>query len=221
MRIVVLGTGTNVGKTYVTARLAAALRGSARVLALKPIESGVVDGGGSDAEAIALAAGHALVKSPWRFIAPVSPHLAARQAGLTLALGEIVDWVASEEAKHAPTLTLIETAGGAFSPLAPGVTNAALAQALQPALWLLVAPDALGVLHDVSATQLALAAYHRAPDALVLTSARTLDASSGSNAAELRALGIANPLLTLAPGAEDVQELASWVRRASSVSPVL
>ena len=45
MRVVVLGTGTDVGKSFVTARLAAALHASGRrTLALKPIESGVAAG---------------------------------------------------------------------------------------------------------------------------------------------------------------------------------
>ena len=107
-------------------------------------------------------------------------------------------------------VTLIETAGGALSPLSATATNLDLARALSPALWLLVAPDALGVLHDCRVT---LAALGRAPDALALSAARALDASSGTNAEELRWLGIASPLCVLGPGARSVAPLVEWLLR--------
>lgn len=208
MRVVVLGTGTDVGKTYFTSQLASALASRTSVLALKPVESGVAPGETGDAGAIALAAGHPPALSPWRFARGVSPHLAAREQGVTLSPPALAAWVAREEARSHAAVTLIETAGGAFSPLALGATNADLALALEPALWLLVAPDALGVLHDVTAT---LRALPRAPDALVLCSARAADASTGSNAAELTRLGIAQVLLALEPQAADVTAAVSWL----------
>src|SRR6202000_2887278 len=88
---------------------------------------------------------------------------------------------------------IIETAGGVFSPLSPAKTNFDLALALEPALWVLVAADSLGVLHDVSATLQAMRARKRAPDHVILSGAREPDASTGPNAAELQALGIATP----------------------------
>lgn len=208
MRVVVLGTGTDVGKTYFTCRLAAALASRISVLALKPVESGVGPGETGDAGAIASAAGHAPALSPWRFARGVSPHLASREQGVTLGAPALAEWVAAEEAHSDAAVTLIETAGGAFSPLAWGATNVDLALALEPALWLLVAPDALGVLHDVTAT---LRALPRAPDALVLCSARAADASAGTNAAELARLGIAQVLLALQPQATDVTAAVSWL----------
>jgi dethiobiotin synthetase len=212
MRVVVLGTGTNVGKTYVTARLAAALSKAARVLALKPVESGVADESATDAARIAEGAGHATVVSPWRFTEPVSPHLAARASGSVLSVPEIANWVIAAERHYQPDITLIETAGGVFSPLSPIATNADLASVLESSLWLLVAPDSLGVLHDVTATLRALNAGYRRPDAVVLSSARASDASSGTNAAELLNLGIAEVRLTLGPNASGVDELATWLR---------
>jgi dethiobiotin synthetase len=95
---------------------------------------------------------------------------------------------------------IIESAGGCFSPLDAGVTNADFAFALEPAVWILVAPDALGVLHDVSATLGVLAARRRLPDHLVLCAAREPDASTGSNATELESLGIMTPAATLGRG---------------------
>jgi dethiobiotin synthetase len=210
MRVVVLGTGTNVGKTYVTARLANALAKTTRVLALKPVESGVTDEAATDAATIARGAGHPAVASPWRFAEPVSPHLAARACGAVLSVPEIAHWVVAAERRYQPDVTLVETAGGVFSPLSPIATNADLAGALESSLWLLVAPDSLGVLHDVSATLRALRAGYRRPDAVVLSSPRAPDASSGTNAAELAKLGITDVRLTLGPNASGVDGLAAW-----------
>jgi dethiobiotin synthetase len=198
VRIVVLGTGTDVGKTYVTAALARSLVRQGSVLALKPIESGVEPGVEGDAGTIALAASHAPMLSPWRFPRPVSPHLASREAGVSLDVAEVANWVAAQEHQHPAQHTLIELAGGAFSPLAPGVANVDLALALAPARWLLVAPDALGVLHDLTVT---LRALPRPPDAIVLSVSRRADASTGSNAAELARLGIADVVEVVGAGA--------------------
>jgi dethiobiotin synthetase len=212
MRVVMLGTGTDVGKTYVTRRLAEALRTRTSVLALKPIESGVVARSSSDAEWIAEAAGHAALLSPWRFANAVSPHLAAREAGQALDVAEIVAWTLAQERAHAPHVTLVETAGGALSPLAAGVTNLDLATALQPAFWILVAPDALGVLHDLSAT---LRALPRAPDAVVLSAARAADASTGTNARELAVLQI-TPVLSTVTRDGPAHAVADWLLAQTS-----
>jgi dethiobiotin synthetase len=212
MRIVMLGTGTDVGKTYVTARLAEAMATRRRVLALKPIESGVRAGSLGDAERIALAAGHEPKLSPWRFEPPVSPHLAARQAGQVLEVEQVARWVRAQEADCSPEVTLVETAGGALSPFGAGVTNLDLAVALAPALWILVAPDSLGVLHDVTAT---LRALPRAPDGVVLSAARAPDASSGTNARELSLLGISQVLGEVSR-AGDAAQLADAVLALTS-----
>ena len=93
---------------------------------------------------------------------------------------------------------MVETAGGVFSPLNVSSTNFDLALALEPAVWVLVAADALGVLHDVSATLQAMSARGRLPDHIVLSAARAADASTGSNAAELCTLGVVQPSAVLA-----------------------
>lgn len=210
MRVVVLGTGTNVGKTFVTACLARSLRAAGvATLALKPIESGVDEVSAGDAGSIAAAAGHPPALSRWRFADPVSPHLAARRAGTLLDEQQVADWVRDQERVAAPQVSLVELAGGAFSPIRPGGFNVDLALALLPAIWILVAPDSLGVLHDVRATLLALP---RPIDALVLSCARASDESTGTNAAELGTLGIASVLERLAPGAAHADVTAAWLR---------
>lgn len=208
MRVVILGTGTDVGKTYVTACLARSLREHVAVTALKPIESGVAPEVVGDAGAIAAAAGHAVVLSPWRFVRPVSPHLGAREAGSPIAVAEVAAWVTEQEKLGGAPISLVELAGGAFSPLGLGLTNVDLALALEPALWLLVAPDALGVLHDVTAT---LRALPRAPDAVVLSGSRPPDQSTGSNAEELTQLAIVDVLEVIAAGVSTSAATVDWL----------
>ena len=113
-------------------------------------------------------------------------------------------WVSEQEQTRQPDVTLIETAGGALSPLAPGLTNLQLAESLGPASWLVVAPDSLGVLHDLSVT---LRVLPRVPEAVVLSCARPADASTGTNAAELQRLGICEIAAVFGPNAGDSRPL--------------
>jgi dethiobiotin synthetase len=210
MRVVMLGTGTDVGKTYVTSALARGLSKSCRVLALKPIESGVAEGKVGDAGVIAQAAGHEPRLSRWRYRMPVSPHLASRESGDVIDPAAVAAWVKEQEEQASPDVALVELAGGAFSPLGPGLTNVDLALALEPALWFLVAPDALGVLHDLGA---ALRAMPRGPDAVLLCESRAADASTGTNAPELEMLGICSVLEVVAAGAHECVAAAAWLSR--------
>lgn len=181
MRIAVAGTGTEIGKTHVTCALARALSRTREVVALKPIESGGVE----DARALSEACGvetlphHALRE-------PISPHLAARREGVTLVMDDVAAWVRERERE----VTLVETAGGLFSPLGPAITNASLVEALDPDVLLLVAPDRLGVLHDVIATLAAWGERTRARIVVALSAPVSSDASTSTNASELEALGV-------------------------------
>jgi dethiobiotin synthetase len=214
MRVVVLGCGTGVGKTRLSVALLRELAARGQpALGLKPIESGLEGDDsagappGSDAAALAAAGS---LQPPGRHPLyalrdPLSPHLAARSAGIQIDVQHITTWVEAEERAVTPHVvsdsalwTVVETAGGVFSPLARGVANFELAQALEPAIWVLVAADALGVLHEVSSTLKAMRACGRVPEHLVLSGAREPDASTGSNAVELAALGIATPSAVLA-----------------------
>jgi dethiobiotin synthetase len=215
--VVVLGTGTGVGKTWVSVGLARALRSlGAFVLALKPIETGVVPNGtmaDSDAGQLARASSALPGDPPYRLLDAVSPHLAARRASAPISLGVALTYVREQialGAEFAPACVIVETAGGLLSPLADGVTNWDLARGLEPALWLLVAPDALGVLHDLSATLEVMKGRGRAPDHVLLSAARDPDSSTGTNASELRRLGIADPSASFGRSDQaDFLELAS------------
>ncbi len=227
-RIIVLGTGTGVGKTWVTALLARALRrAGAEVVALKPIETGVAASEGSDAALLASASSSTPADPPFVFPDPVSPHLAARRTGRAIDVAVVLEHVKQHETRlenrvtsHVTSFLIVETAGGCLTPLAPGVVNRDLATALDPATWILVAPDSLGVLHDVSATLGALAMRGRLPDRVVLSEARERDASTGTNAAELRELGIAAPVAVAARGDEQaLDDFALALLRESERGP--
>ncbi|HKQ70194.1 MAG TPA: hypothetical protein VJT73_12685, partial [Polyangiaceae bacterium] len=88
---------------------------------------------------------------------------------------------------------------------------------------LLVAPDRLGVLHDVTASLGLARARGFAPDALVLSTPGEPDASTGSNAAELQRLRIAEPLAifphTSPLDATSLQAASTLVDRFLSQAP--
>jgi len=213
-RVLLLGTGTGIGKTWTTLALTRALvqRGLS-ALALKPIESGVpiaFGPGDSDGELLARASSAVPPPPPYRLPDPISPHLAASRAALTLDLAQVVAYVEAAESSLTPhpDFVLLESAGGVFSPLGPGLTNFELARALDPSIWVLCAPDALGVLHQLTATLEAMKARGRQPDFVVLSAPETPDASTGTNAAELEKLGIARPAAVLGRHREaDVEPL--------------
>jgi dethiobiotin synthetase len=186
-RIVLVGTGTGIGKTHLGVALVHALAGMHRqVVGLKPVESGI-GLGVSDAELLAHVSSFPVKHpQPYALPDPISPHLAARRAGVDIEIERIVGWV---EACSAPS-TLIETAGGLLSPLNLDQTNLDLAVALKPEALVLVAVDRLGVLHDVRVCLVALSTLAPScPDPVVVLQApEHSDASTGTNREELRRL---------------------------------
>lgn len=185
--VVVAGTGTEIGKTMVACGLAAAWSQTFRAVAgVKPVESGYAGDGDVDALARVSTFHVKHFPAPYLFVAPVSPHIAARREGRSVDLGVIVDW--AERLRSAADGVVLELAGGLFTPLTDHETNADLLVALRPSKVVLVAPDRLGVLHDVLASSRAARAMGIALDALVLSAPERADASTGTNADELRLL---------------------------------
>jgi len=129
MRIIVLGTGTGVGKTWVAASLTRALRlAGAPIAGLKPIETGVANADeSSDAARLARESSILPLAPPFVFRDPVSPHLAARTAGEVISLAVVGEYVAdhekrlrSEVTSHVASFVLVETAGDASRRSLPG-----------------------------------------------------------------------------------------------------
>ena len=151
----IAGTGTDVGKTYVTASLIRGLReAGVAVEALKPVVSGFDPDApeGSDPAVLLQALGRdwspeTLAEiSPWRFQAPLSPPLAAAREGGRLS-GEMVIAHCRDRAARTPARTwlLVESAGGIMSPLDDTQTMLDLAAALAAPV-LLAAGSYLGTI---------------------------------------------------------------------------
>jgi dethiobiotin synthetase len=193
IRIAIAGTGTGVGKTTVAAGILAALRDAGRArLGLKPVESGYV-ADTSDASQLATAAGQALITPLYALAEPLSPHLAAERAGEKIDVNALQRWVEAAEATtqaahpEAAIVSVVELAGGLFTPLTLELMNLDLVSLLEPCRFVLVAADRLGAFHDVLASVWAAAALHRTPDAVVLNPISP-DHATPYNSNELRRL---------------------------------
>ena len=102
----ITGTDTDVGKSIVTAALAASAIGP--VAALKPIASGVPKGGHSeDATLLGFAAQHA-PEERFTWEEPLSPHRAAELSGHYAHLGETLAWIREKPCSQ----LLVEGVGG-------------------------------------------------------------------------------------------------------------
>jgi len=160
----ITATDTGVGKTHVGCALVRVIRQlGLPVEVLKPTESGCMsDESGqlrpADALALQQAAGN---QQPLeticshRFTAPLAPPEAARHEGRQLKLHNLID--ACRPVQDRGVFTLVEGAGGLYSPIADDALNIDLALALDLPM-LLVCPDRLGTL---SATLSAAENIHR------------------------------------------------------------
>jgi len=161
--VVVLGTGTEVGKTWVSCRLLELLRSDGvRVAARKPAQSFDPPGPGSapptDADVLAAASGEppGEVCPPHRSYAlALAPPMAAARLGQPAIRLESL--VAELRWPNGVGVGLVETAGGVRSPLADDADGAALAHRVAADLAVLVADAGLGTVHAVRSSAPALA----------------------------------------------------------------
>lgn len=153
----ITGTDTGVGKTVVTAALAAVLRADGvNVGVMKPIATGCVrrrEGLVSeDAEFLAKAADapEPLDEiSPIRLAEPLAPTVAAARAGVELDL--LPMWRAWDRLKRAHDVMLVEGIGGALCPVTPRQSVADLAQRFHLPV-LVVARPVLGTINHAAMT---------------------------------------------------------------------
>jgi len=151
--VLVAGTGTEVGKTWVSARLLEAWRAAGlTVAARKPAQSFAPGDGPTDADVLAGASGEDpdVVCPPARsYPVPMAPPMAADVLGRpvpTVAALADVDWPGAPVA-----LGLVETAGGVRSPQGDDGDVTDLIDALAPApdAVVLVADAGLGTVNAV------------------------------------------------------------------------
>ena len=168
--LVVSGTGTEVGKTVVTAAVAAlaASRGE-RVVVVKPVQTGEPPGAAGDLETVRRLAGVTRTRELARFPDPLSPEAAARVAGRTpLNLAEAA--VVIKQLQTEADLILVEGAGGLLVRYDPaGATIADLA-AMLGAPVLVVTTPGLGTLNHTALTVEALNARRLALAGVVIGS---------------------------------------------------
>lgn len=150
--LVISGTGTGVGKTVVTAAIAALAHDEGRrVAVLKPAQTGVAPDEPGDLADVARLAGPVTVRELRRYPDPLSPEAAARRSGIAP--------VTPPEAARAVTelsethdLVLVEGAGGLLVRFDPrGGTLVDLAWAVGAPL-LVVAAAGLGTLNATALT---------------------------------------------------------------------
>ncbi len=218
--VFVTGVGTGVGKTFVARALAAAARARGlRVVALKPLETGVAPTA-ADARALAGAADR--------------PEL-ADAPGLYRARAALAPWAATLEGEPAPDLasvvasaralegdadlSVIEGAGGLCVPIDAENDIAHLAVALGHPV-LLVAPDALGVLSSVITAGHAARALSVELAAVVLVAQRAPDPSARTNARILRAR-IEAPIIVFPHCDDDDAALARAAEASGLLDAVL
>ncbi|NKY86229.1 dethiobiotin synthase [Nocardia veterana] len=154
-RLIVTGTSTDVGKTVVTAALAAAAGAAGRSVAVcKPAQTGVLPGEPGDLAVVQRLAGVTRTLELARYPEPLAPDTAARRCGRPLlTLGETV---AGIDSLADADLTLIEGAGGLLVRVGD-FTLVDLAQKLDAPV-LVVAAAGLGTLNHSELTTRALAA---------------------------------------------------------------
>jgi len=164
--VFITGTDTGVGKTVIACGLVRALREEGvRVSVMKPVASGsfATPGGLRNPDALALieAAAHSRPEpyedvNPYCFEAPISPHIAAKEAVVDVDIGKIrqildrlvggADWV------------VVEGAGGWLAPISERQMMADLARALALPVLIVVGLK-LGCLNHAQLTRLAVKSH--------------------------------------------------------------
>lgn len=163
--VVILATDTEVGKTFIGCALAQALRHAGIVAkARKPVETGCASEDGqlvpADGRLLWAAAGKVEpldIVCPLRFSLPVAAPQAARHADTSLEFERDIAPIlrpathpANDNVPSAKSFWIIESAGGALSPLTDDHFNVQLALFTKLPV-ILVAPDRLGTLSTLFA----------------------------------------------------------------------
>ena len=199
----ITGTDTEIGKTHSAVALLRHWQAQGqRVLAMKPVASGceiLADGSWLNddvARLVAVTGQQDLdLMNPYRFLPPVSPHIAAREAGVEIALEHIVSHY-QQLALQADTV-LVEAAGGWLAPLGDGIYMEDMARALQLPVILVVGMR-LGCINHALLTERAIQASGLTLAGWVANRVVPQQLAYADNLATLKA-AIAAPLLLELP----------------------
>jgi dethiobiotin synthetase len=221
----VVGTDTGVGKTYVAARIVAALaREGVRVGVYKPAASGCRREGRSlvsdDALALWEAAGRPgklQAVCPQRFAAPLAPHLAAREERKEIDARRLRSGI--DYWRKRSDLVIVEGAGGLMSPIGERDYVADLAAEFGYPL-VVVAPNQIGTINSTLLTLMAAAARGLAIAGIVLNDVLppgSPDPSVRLNRMELETRCVPPVLCQLGHGEDVFDAEVDWRRFATSV----
>jgi len=221
----IVGTDTGVGKTYVAARIAAALfRAGKKAGVYKPAASGCrqIDDELISDDAVALweAAGKPGTLDavcPQRFIAPLAPHLAAREEGKELDAALLRRGL--EFWQRTSEIIIVEGAGGLMSPLGDHEYVADLATDFGFPL-IVVVPNRIGAINGALTTLIAAAARPKPlPVAGIvlndLLPPKADDPSTASNRRELASRCDVPILAQLGHGAGQFDAAIDWMALAN------
>lgn len=156
----VTGTDTGVGKTTISCALLRAFAAQGkRAIGMKPVVAGSEGGRWHDVEQLIAASNISAARAhvnPYAFDPPVSPHIAAQQAGIGIDLAVIQR--AYQALSNQADVVIVEGAGGFLVPLNAQQTGSDLARALNLPVILVVGMR-LGCLnHALLSAQAILAA---------------------------------------------------------------
>lgn len=136
----VTGTDTGVGKTTISCALLRAFAAQGKkAVGMKPVVAGSENGRWHDVEQLIAASNINAAReyvNPYAFDPPVSPHIAARQAGVDIDLAVIQR--AYQALSNQADIVIVEGAGGFLVPLNARQTGADLARALNLPVILVV-----------------------------------------------------------------------------------
>ena len=156
--VVMSGTGTDVGKTFVGAALLTALRADGwAVAARKPAQAfDPLDDAVHDADVLGDATGEdAATVCPQQrnYAMAMAPPMAAEALGApSFGIAELAAEIAGSWPQRRPDVGAVELAGGVASPMAIDGDGTALCDAIGPDLVVVVADAALGVINSVRLT---------------------------------------------------------------------
>lgn len=156
--VVVAGTGTDIGKTWTTVRLAEMLRSehSLDVAARKPAQSFENTDAKTDAALLATATGvepyDVCPEHRWYPLALAPPMAADALAVPNINLSDLLAEVDSSWPGRAPDIGFVELAGGVRSPIAHDADGVDLTHGLRPQVVVVVADSGLGAINSVRLT---------------------------------------------------------------------
>lgn len=225
----VTATGTDIGKTYVSAALLRHWRRqNLAVAALKPVMSGFdpMDVPGSDAGQLLMAMDAPMdlqglnLISPWRFKAPLSPDMAAAREGKTIPFEKLVATCRSVAGMMpADGRLIIEGVGGVFVPLDDRHTVMDWMRGLDMPV-LLVAGSYLGTISHTLSALAAMQLHGLKPHAVILNESPVSPVPLAETAAALARHWPDVPILTLPRNAQasDVAALSAALEALSDPS---